>query len=339
MPSNKSIIPIMHCFNDNYVIPASVSFLSMLENANPEYFYRLYVLHTDISKQNQSILNSIVSKFKNASLEFVDMNHKFENVFDRLKVKGHYAKEVLYKLLATSIFPQYKQIIITDVDVFFSGDIAEIWGGEQGDEYIAGISYPNIKGNRLEIFMQKTYEAEFSSDEMARLLIGGGLLVMNLKKMRDDDMEAKLVEYLEANVHRLKQAEQDVLNLVLYPKIKLLPIRAMVCTYLYDIYETRANLSDIDKVWLKKATENPIQIHYAGAQKPWNTPTCTKSDIWFGCLTKTPFFYDIIHKIVEPKLPAMPDCKFYLFNKIEILKIKNNKVRLFGCVPISRKVK
>lgn len=129
MPSNKSIIPIMHCFNDNYVIPASVSFLSMLENANPAYFYRLYVLHTDISKQNQSILNSVVSKSKNASLEFVDMNHKFENVFDRLKVKGHYAKEVLYKLLAPSIFPQYKQIIITDVDVVFSGDIAEIWGG------------------------------------------------------------------------------------------------------------------------------------------------------------------------------------------------------------------
>lgn len=208
-------------------------------------------------------------------------------------------------------------------------------GGGQGDEYIAGISYSNIKDFWLENFLQKTYEAEFSSDERARLLIGGGLLVMNLKKMRDDDMEAKLVEYLEANAYRLKQAEQDVLNIVLYPKIKLLPIRAMVCTYLYDIYETRANLSDIDKVWLKKATENPIQIHYAGAQKPWNAPTCTKSDIWFGYLTKTPFFYDIIRKIAEPKLP---DCKFYLFNKIEILKIKNNKVRLFGCIPVSRKV-
>lgn len=336
MPSNKQIIPIMHCFNDNYVIPASVSFLSMLENANPAYFYRLYVLHTDISEQNQNILNSIVAKFKNASLEFVDMNHKFENVFDRFRVKGHYTKEVLYKLLAPSIFPQYEQIVITDVDVVFSGDIADIWGGGQGDEYIAGISYPNSKGSWLEIFMQKTYEVEFSSDERARLLIGGGLLVMNLKKMRDDDMEAKLVEYLEANAYRLKQAEQDVLNIVLYPKIKLLPIKAMVCTYLYDIYETQANLSDTNRAWLKEATENPIQIHYAGAQKPWNTPTCTKSDIWFAYLTKTPFFYDIMRNVAEPKLP---DCKFYLFNKIEILKIKNNKARLFGCIPVLRKVK
>jgi len=61
--NNKQIVPIMHCFDDNYVIPASVSFLSMLENANPRYFYKLYVLHTDISEKNQNTLNSIVSKF------------------------------------------------------------------------------------------------------------------------------------------------------------------------------------------------------------------------------------------------------------------------------------
>lgn len=336
--NNKQIIPIMHCFDDNYVIPASVSFLSMLENANPRYFYKLYVLHTDISEKNQNILNSIVSKFNNADLQFIDMNNKFNDEFDVMKTKAHYSKEILYKLLAPTIFPQYEQIIITDVDVVFCGDIAEIYDEGQFDEYIAGIAYHNV----LENFMRNTYEAQFSSEEIRKLLIGSGLLCVNLKKMREDGMEAKCVAYLEQNLHRLKQPEQDVLNLVCYPKIKLLPERFMVCTYLYDMIENNEffgneiTLGKQDKVWIKEALSKVIQLHYAGAQKPWNTPTCTKSDVWFSYLLKTPFFYEVMRKITAPKLP---DCKLYLFDKIKIIKIKDNKIRFLGFIPIVKRFK
>lgn len=334
--NNKQIVPIMHCFDDNYVIPASVSFLSMLENANPKYFYKLYVLHTDISEKNQNTLNSIVSKFNNADLQFIDMNNKFDDEFDVMQTKAHYSKEVLYKLLAPTIFPQYEQIIITDVDVVFCGDIAEIYDERYFDEYIAGITYHNV----LENFMRNTYEAQFSSEEIRKLLIGGGLLYMNLKKMREDGMEAKCVAYLKQNAHRLKQAEQDVLNLVYYPKIKLLPERFMVCTYLYDMIENNEffgneiTLGKQDKVWIKEALSKVIQLHYAGAQKPWNTPTCTKSDVWFSYLLKTPFFYEVMRKITAPKLP---DEKYYLFKIIKALKIKKNKLKLFGFLPIYKK--
>lgn len=336
--NNKQIIPIMHCFDDNYVIPASVSFLSMLENANPRYFYKLYVLHTDISEKNQNTLNSIVSKFNNADLQFIDMNNKFDEEFDVMKTKAHYSKEILYKLLAPTIFPQYEQIIITDVDVVFCGDIAEIYDEGQFDEYVAGIAYHNV----LENFMRNTYEAQFSSEEIRKLLIGTGLLCVNLKKMREDGMEAKCVAYLEQNLHRLKQPEQDVLNLVCYPKIKLLPERFMVCTYLYDMIENNEffgneiTLGKQDKVWIKEALSKVIQLHYAGAQKPWNTPTCTKSDVWFSYLLKTPFFYEVMRKITAPKLP---DCKLYLFDKIKIIKIKDNKIRFLGFIPIVKRFK
>lgn len=336
--NNKQIIPIMHCFDDNYVIPASVSFLSMLENANPRYFYKLYVLHTDISEKNQNTLNSIVSKFNNADLQFIDMNNKFNDEFDVMKTKAHYSKEILYKLLAPTIFPQYEQIIITDVDVVFCGDIAEIYDEGQFDEYIAGIAYHNV----LENFMRNTYEAQFSSEEIRKLLIGAGLLCVNLKKMREDGMEAKCVAYLEQNLHRLKQPEQDVLNLVCYPKIKLLPERFMVCTYLYNMIENNEffgneiTLGKQDKVWIKEALSKVIQLHYAGAQKPWNTPTCTKSDVWFSYLLKTPFFYEVMRKITAPKLP---DCKLYLFDKIKIIKIKDNKIRFLGFIPIVKRFK
>ena len=50
------------------------------------------------------------------------------------------------------------------------------------DEYIADIAYHNV----LENFMRNTYEAQFSSEEIRKLLIGAGLLCVNLKKISAD---------------------------------------------------------------------------------------------------------------------------------------------------------
>ena len=168
--NKELVIPVMHCFDDNYAIPASVAFLSMLENANKNYFYKLYVLHSDITLQNQEILMSIVSRFKNASLEFVNMNNKFKDLFEQTNSKGHYTKEMFYKFCAPSLFPQYDRIIITDVDVVYCGDISEEFVKFKDDEenYLAGIrgvmkkadtSKPCI--NKFILILQKKKEKSY----------------------------------------------------------------------------------------------------------------------------------------------------------------------------------
>ena len=106
-PCGSVTIPVMHCFDNNYVVPATVSFSSMLEHADPKYYYALYVLHTDITVQNQKLLQKIVENFPNASLEFISMNHWLEDIFNSLKFSEHLSKEVIYKLSVASIFPQY----------------------------------------------------------------------------------------------------------------------------------------------------------------------------------------------------------------------------------------
>ena len=69
----NEVIPIMYCFDDNYAMPAAVAFLSMLEHADSRYFYKLYVLHSDITAKHREMLQTVVSAFPNASLEFMDM--------------------------------------------------------------------------------------------------------------------------------------------------------------------------------------------------------------------------------------------------------------------------
>jgi lipopolysaccharide biosynthesis glycosyltransferase len=89
----KQVIPVMHCFSNNYVIPASVAFYSMLENADPEYEYRLYILHSDITEKNQDKLQQTIANFNNGSLTFINMHEKFQDLFENTDVKGHYSRE------------------------------------------------------------------------------------------------------------------------------------------------------------------------------------------------------------------------------------------------------
>ena len=211
----KKEIPIMFCFDKNYVIPAAACFISIMEHANSKNNYHFYVLHSDISKDQQDKLHLDMRKFSNCKLEFIDMNNKFKTEFKNVENKAHFSKEVLYKLICGSIFPNINKLIITDVDVIFLDDIAKIYDelSENDSYYFAGI--PPIK-TKPYIYKDKPSYKKFDETELAILEngIGGGFLLANLKKIRDDNFEEKLVNYLIQNANKLIQMEQDVINVV-----------------------------------------------------------------------------------------------------------------------------
>jgi len=312
-------IPVMHCFNNDYVIPAAVAFHSMLEHANPKYQYKLYVLHSDITEGNQDKLHQEVAKFSNASLEFIDMRDKFKDLFDKTQVKAHFSKEMFYKFLPASLFPQYDKIIVSDVDVVYLGDISLSYFSFDADEdfYFAGIKAAILKDSWIQNFIDN-YKRNFSDEEFKKIKTCGGYYVFNLKKLRQDDMEQKFIEYVSKNAKRLIQPEQDAINICCYPKIKDLSLNYVACSYLYDIYKAEEdfdNDQNYSKEELKDAMANPIQLHYATHVKPWNTPACTKAEEWFKVLTKTEFLKDYLasqSKEESPKIISKTICHFQM---------------------------
>lgn len=44
-----SKIPIVFCFDDNLLMPAGVCLTSLLEHANPDTFYDIFILHDNKS--------------------------------------------------------------------------------------------------------------------------------------------------------------------------------------------------------------------------------------------------------------------------------------------------
>ncbi|MDD3237763.1 MAG: glycosyltransferase [Candidatus Gastranaerophilales bacterium] len=260
---NNKIIPVMHCFDDNYALPASVSFYSMLDNADKNYNYKLYVLHTDITQENQKKLQETIAPFLNATLEFINMENKFDNLWKNLNIKGHYSKEMFYKFLPASIFPQYEKIIITDVDVVWLGDISKTYIDFDVNEdfYFAGCKGALKKNSWVYQCVKSNYEKNFSEEEQSQILVSAGYYIFNLSKMRRDNMGENFIDCATKNAYRIMQPEQDVINLCCYPKIKLMPLNSVVCTYVYDLYKTDEDFEN-DLIHtaqdIKDAMQHPI---------------------------------------------------------------------------------
>lgn len=297
----KEEIPIMFCFDNNYVIPAGIAFYSMLKNCNKDYKYSLYVLHTDITKENQQKLIDNIKEFNSFSkLSFINMEHKFASLWETISTKGHFSKEVMYKVLVASIFPQYQKIIVSDVDVVFLNDISESYTSFniKDDYYLAGVRMIGKYDWYLDI-----YNDYFTEEEKQKLSgFCGGYIVFNLNKIREDNMEDKFIKCFEENGYRINQMEQDVLNLCCYPKTKRLPLKYVACSYMWDVYKTDEDIrtdSFYNEEEIKDAMTNTVQLHYATSTKPWNFVDSTKSEIWFKYLSQTVFLEDYLKKLPD----------------------------------------
>lgn len=304
---NKQEIPLMFCFDNNYVIPAAVAFYSLLEHCNKDYYYKLYVLHTDISLENQEKLKENIKQFSSFSeLIFVNMENRFEDLWKTIETKGHFSKEVMYKVLVASIFPQYDKIIVSDVDVVFLNDISQSYFDLDisEDYYLAGVKLIG----KMQWYMDR-YLGTFTEEEVEKLSgFCGGYIVFNLKKLRQDNMEKKFIKCFETEGYRINQMEQDVLNLCCYPKTKRLPLKYVACSYMWDEYKTDKDINTdtvYSKEEIKDAMNNTVQLHYATSRKPWKNVDCTKSEIWFEYLMKTNFVEEYFEKL--PKNIVLPD--------------------------------
>lgn len=297
----------MFGFDNNYVIPAAVAFYSLLEHANRKYNYKLYALHSDITEENQKKLLETISEFSSfSSLEFVDMSDKYDELWSKMHIKGHFTKETIYKILTASIFPKLTKLITSDVDVVFLGDISESYFALDTSEdiYLAGV---HVVGKIVPYY--DTYKEHYSEEEIEKAKsLCGGYLVVNLDKFRKDKMEEKFIEFFQENAYRINQAEQDVLNLCCYPKTKNLPLNYIACSYLWDYYQEESDFKNdvyYKEEEIKDAMANPIQLHYATSVKPWKNVECTKSEEWFKYLVKTPFLAEYLqnlpYKIVIPQ--------------------------------------
>ena len=121
----KGTIPVFLAPNNAYAPHAGITITSMMENSSKEYFYDIYVLHTDLNSENIGLFHSM--KYENASVKCYCITRHVEKELKLMYTNFHFSKEMFYRILIPELFPQYEKAIYLDSDICVLGDISEFY--------------------------------------------------------------------------------------------------------------------------------------------------------------------------------------------------------------------
>lgn len=274
--TNKKEIPIFFATDNNYVPFLAVALTSLLNNASKDYFYRIYVLTTSLKKEYTDELELICHDAmpEGASIEFVNLCVEMEKSAGTFHLRHYYSKETYCRIFIPRVFKKYDKVLYLDSDIVVTGDISELYNIELDDNLVAAASEEvmvdyDVYGNYVEKALGIWRHDYFSA----------GVLLINAKKYREENIEMKFINLLNSFSFRVTQ-DEDYLNVLCKGRVK-----------------------PIDLGWNKSAYKNPSFddknlkiIHYKINWKPWHYDNIEYED-YFWKYAKETFMYDQILKI------------------------------------------
>lgn len=270
-------IPIVFAFDNNLIQAAAVCISSLLTSAQANTYYDIYILHAKDEDIDKRLLNKVESHFSNCKITYRSVPDTFKEGFE---IRG-ITVAAYYRLLIPQLIPEYDRVIYSDVDVIFRQDLSQVYfQTDLGDCYIAGVN--NLA--HLDADLQHHYGAVLGLDTTS--VICSGFLVMDSRRIKADGLVERFVEQSK---NKYKFQDQDILNICCRGKIKMLPPKYSLLTYISFMAINRPE--ELALVWSFEDIAEAMtagNIHYNG-QKPWRG-VCVNFDVWWEYYRKSPVF-------------------------------------------------
>ncbi len=240
-------IPIFFTVDDNYAPFLAAAINSAVKNSSDNRKYRAIVLYQELSRENIEKLSKLAKD--NFSVEFYAMKNSFDAITDRMSNRlrcDYFTLTIYFRLFIPLMFPQFDKGIYIDSDVVVTSDIAELFDIYIKDNFIGACRDYSIAD--IPPLVSYTENAVgVKGDEY----INSGVLLMNLKKMRENDFEGHFLNLLNTYHFDSIAPDQDYINAICNGKIH----------YLSQEWDTMPDSST--------PVENPKLIHYNLFSKPW----------------------------------------------------------------------
>jgi len=273
---NKPIAIV--CAADNkYAMPLAVTIRSVIENLNKNCKVIFFIIDGGIDNTNkQKILKSLV--LENCEVTFLSLSdsllHHIKEVHqpieaETITIKADYVSITsFYRLLIPLLLPnEFEKAIYLDCDLVVRGDLGELWQADIGENYVLAaqdswIPYVSSPTGRLNY--QKLGLNSHSK------YFNAGVLVINLKKWREDQLTPKAIKYFKQNLEYVGWYDQGILNALLAGQWGEIEPRwncSPSSVYSYSSWQD-SPFSEEDYYNL---IHDPYIIHFVSAKKPWNS--------------------------------------------------------------------
>lgn len=244
----KQIIPVFFTIDDLYAPYLDVALLSLIENASPEYEYRIHVVYSELSEENQQKLKT--HEKEGFSISFAHMQKGLEHIQNRgenLLRCDYFTLTIYLRLFLAEMFPQYDKGIYLDSDIVVPGDISRLYSIELGDNLIGACADHSVSDvPPLARYMEESVGVNRYK------YINSGVLLMNFSRLREVGFSGRFLSLLDTYHIDCIAPDQDYLNAMCQGHI----------LYLDACWDTMPAKD-------KPPVEHPQLIHYNLFDKPW----------------------------------------------------------------------
>jgi lipopolysaccharide biosynthesis glycosyltransferase len=290
----------MSC-NDVYVPYCGVCLASILEHSNVSKNYDIIILNRDISEENKRKLQGILEHKENMHLRFINPMSLFHDVTLNVTY-SYFSEENYFQLTAALLLKNYKKIIYPDVDMIVLDDLLQLAEIDMGEKVVGMCLEPIWKELYLDNKSIKGQSIKDYTDNVLQLphpteYFNAGLCVFDVEKYNQMGAFEKMKEAI--NTNDLIYMEQCALNMCLAGRIYRLP----------DVWNFELGWSilhsqdkhDFYREYVTQEKDAKI-MHFLGSRKPWKNPLEYKADLWWNYASRTPFFAEILARLVDLKV-------------------------------------
>lgn len=257
---------IVYTFDNGFVKPTCVSIISLLENNKEVAEINLYVIDCGISKENLEEIQKLVSRYnrKLTIIPAIDVRKEIP-----VEMNTYYWSLVCYvRLFFCKIFPKsVDKVLHIDCDTLILSNIQGLYDTDISNAYGAATLDCSPKSARSLGEKKPFYNA--------------GVILYNLKKIREDKYLDKFIDYIVEKNGELPYMDQEVFNIVCSPNVVTLPAKYNVMSMMFVYRDMMCKLFSTEENYyspkeIKEALKAPAILHMTGnryLQRPWK-PIC-----------------------------------------------------------------
>lgn len=247
----------------NYYLPLETLLKSF---CNQHQGAKIYILHRDIDEEWLVTLTELLDLFDNRLLPV-----KIEDdVFAGYKTLSHISDTTYYRLLIPEIIGE-SRILYLDSDMVIDGSLTPLYEMDLGDKVVGAVQDLYIDCVTHHYSFAPEFEHYFNA----------GMLLIDCERWRKEKITQHSFMLAKQFQQVLLYADQDILNLVLHKKWKMLPRE-------YNVQvAARFPLINRDLGQFVELAENldgkmPVIYHYTTHRKPWlNHPEARFSEMFW----------------------------------------------------------
>lgn len=245
-------IHIVFCVNNHYVTHLGAAMASVLQN-NPNTDFVFHILSADLTEESKKQIWKLKTRFPRFEVDYLVPP---ATLFQDLKLTIDYISiETYFRYVIADLLPDVDKALYLDADLIVTGDLKPLWQTplSEGKKTYLAAGVPDLWIERLGYKSSIGFQKE-------DVYVNAGVLLLNLKKMREQSVSKQFFEMQKKWKDRIRFQDQDIINLTLSGKMKVLD-----SIYNFTSFHYKKEIAK---------RKGAVIFHFTGSKKPWTKP-CT----------------------------------------------------------------